>query len=138
MAARDIGRTGMCVVHHDRPAVTRCATCHRPICEACVVSTADGKFCSRECAARAADFRASKGKFAPRSGFSVASILKLVVGIVILIAALAAINRWVYRLPVAGGVLDRVPIIGQSGPSATQLKRSADDVLNESGRRLPK
>ena len=48
-------------------------------------------------------------------------LVKKIVWLVILIAALALVNRAVYRIPVIGGLLDKVPIIGKEGKTAEEM-----------------
>ena len=40
----------VCLNHPDTPAVTRCATCGKPICERCIVSRNGSNYCSETCA----------------------------------------------------------------------------------------
>jgi len=112
MAVTGLGRKETCIVHHNRPAVARCGRCHKPVCSECVVSTADGKFCSRECAAKAADFRAAKGKFG-KPKRKLAGLIKKVVILIIVVFVLGAVNTHVYRIPVIGGLLDKLPFVGK-------------------------
>ena len=112
MAVSGLGRTETCITHHDRSAAARCGRCHKPICEECVISTSDGKFCTRVCAEKAADFRAASGKMKQKKNV-LGGLVKKIVWLVILIAALALVNRAVYRIPVIGGLLDKVPVIGK-------------------------
>ena len=114
MAVTGLGRKETCIVHHNRPAVARCGRCHKPVCSECVVSTADGKFCSRECAAKAADFRAAKGKFG-KPKRKLAGLIKKVVILLIIIVALGIVNRF-RPLPVIGKFLDKLPVIGRNEP----------------------
>lgn len=90
MAAK---RAEMCTNHPDRAAATRCAGCHKPVCEECVVSTTDGKFCSQQCAERTADFR--KHNVGKKSGKSVMSLVKLILGVAI-VAVVAYIGYRVF------------------------------------------
>lgn len=39
----------VCLRHQDRPAVSRCKLCLKPVCEECKMETTDGVFCSEEC-----------------------------------------------------------------------------------------
>jgi len=39
----------VCLNHPDTPAVARCATCAKPICEQCAIREDDQVFCSAEC-----------------------------------------------------------------------------------------
>ncbi len=43
----------VCLNHPDTPAVTRCATCGKPICRSCIVSQNGSNYCSQLCAANA-------------------------------------------------------------------------------------
>lgn len=120
MAVTGLGRTETCIVHHDRPAAARCGRCHKPICEECVISTADGKFCSRECAAKTADFRkANAGR--KRGPGIVSKFVRLVVWIVIIVVALGAINKFIFnnRMKVLGPYLNKIPMLGPEQGSET-------------------
>ena len=121
MAVRGLGRDETCIVHHDRPAAARCARCHKPICSECIVSTSDGKFCSRECAGKAADFRAAKKSMGAAGGRKIAKLIKLVIWIVVIVAALGAANKLIFkhRMPVVGPLLNRLPVLG-GRPDASQ------------------
>ena len=93
MAAK---RAEMCTNHPDRAAVTRCAGCHKPVCEECVVSTTDGKFCSQQCAQRTADFR--KHNVGKKAGKSVMSLVKLAVAaVIILVVVIVAYKVFVKK-----------------------------------------
>jgi len=41
--------SSVCLRHQDRPAVSRCKLCLKPVCEECTMETADGIFCGEEC-----------------------------------------------------------------------------------------
>ncbi len=43
----------VCLNHPDTPAVTRCATCSKPICKRCIVSRNGVNYCSKACAENA-------------------------------------------------------------------------------------
>ena len=43
----------VCLNHPDTPAVTRCATCGKPICAECIVTRNGSHYCSTACAASA-------------------------------------------------------------------------------------
>ena len=45
----------VCLNHPDTPAVTRCATCGKPICERCIVPRNGSNYCSETCADNAAN-----------------------------------------------------------------------------------
>ena len=45
----------VCLNHPNSPAVTRCATCGKPICSQCIVSKNGSDYCSQKCADNAAD-----------------------------------------------------------------------------------
>ena len=115
MAVTRRGRDGKCIRHSDRPAVARCSACHRPVCIMCVVSTADGKFCSRQCAARTADFRKeaktskNRGMLIMQSSSRLIGALrgpaKMAAGLILLIALLCVVNRYFCKVPVIGDYL---------------------------------
>ena len=113
MAVKGKGRSETCLFHPDRPAVTRCRACHKPICDECVVSTADGKFCSRECAAKTSDFRKSYKPVKSGPG-PIARLVKAVVWVVIILVVLGAANKMVFKndMPVIGGYLNKLPFLG--------------------------
>ncbi len=46
-----------CLTHKDRPAVTMCHQCHRPVCKACLFVTPQGNFCSSPCSVLAREFK---------------------------------------------------------------------------------
>ena len=96
MALKGLGREETCVVHHDRPAVARCAHCHKPVCSECVVSTKDGKFCSHECARKMADFRANLRKV-KKGGGLVGKLVKLVIIVVVILIAIYAANKLLFK-----------------------------------------
>lgn len=43
-------KDSVCLRHTDRPAVTRCETCFRPLCEECRIPRDNVDFCSEQCA----------------------------------------------------------------------------------------
>jgi hypothetical protein len=114
MAVKGLGRTETCIEHPDRPAAARCAACHRPVCSSCVVTTADGKFCSHTCADKTSDYRKRAKKIKAPGGGGIAKLVRLVVWIVVIIVILGVVNRFAMkgRMPVVGSFLNRLPVIG--------------------------
>jgi len=53
------GRQETCLKHPDRKAISRCATCHAPVCKECAVKRGKSIFCSESCAESAASFKES-------------------------------------------------------------------------------
>lgn len=49
----------VCINHPDRAGTSRCVTCHKPICNACVVKVSGTVFCSQVCADNAARYNAN-------------------------------------------------------------------------------
>ncbi|GMV79460.1 MAG: hypothetical protein AMXMBFR7_06440 [Planctomycetota bacterium] len=41
--------SSVCINHTSRPATARCITCHKPVCEDCVVRHEGSTFCSGAC-----------------------------------------------------------------------------------------
>lgn len=113
------GRSGTetCLNHPDTPAVARCRACHKPVCSACVISTADGKFCSRECAAKTAAFRKSSGKVKIGSTTGMKA-LKVVILVVLIIIALGLVNKYVVGIPGIGSILEKIPFMERGGQPA--------------------
>ena len=58
--ARDI-----CINHPSSAAVTRCFSCHKPLCERCVIHEGTGNFCSQHCATNYAKFASLHGPQGP-------------------------------------------------------------------------
>ena len=120
MAVQGMGRTETCMVHHDRTAVARCAQCHKPACQECVVSTAEGKFCSRDCAAKYESYQKRNRQF-KKPARGAAQLVKAVVWLVIIVAGLGAANKYAFqnKMPMIGELLNKLPFFG------TEVKRPA-------------
>jgi len=76
----------ICVNHTSRTATTRCSSCHKPICDDCVIKANGSVFCSQKCvegAARFANFNAHGGP-----GFFT-KLKNTIVGLVGLVVVLA-------------------------------------------------
>jgi len=113
MAIVERGQEKTCINHPDRSAVARCITCHKPLCQECTISTSAGKFCSRTCADKAADFKAGyKGPIKVKAPL-IHRLLKTVFVVVVIIVALGIVNRFKH-IPVIGKFLDDLPVIGKS------------------------
>jgi hypothetical protein len=108
MAVTSRGREETCVTHPDRPASSRCAACHKPVCSQCEVSTAEGKFCSHQCADRTADFRTRCRKEQPR-GAGIGGVVRLVIWLIAIGVALCVVNRYLYKVPAIGDHLWNPP-----------------------------
>jgi hypothetical protein len=63
----------ICVHHPDRPAASRCITCHKPVCGECVVVSPDGRFCSQKCRE---NYAAYKSRLAAQPGPSLWGAVK--------------------------------------------------------------
>ena len=113
MAVKGLNRTETCIVHHDQPAAARCGRCHKPICAECIVSTADGKFCSEECGAKVADYRKNEKKVPAASGMR--DVLRLGFWLIILILFLGVVNKFMMNgdMPYAGKFLNMIPFLGK-------------------------
>lgn len=111
MAVTGVNRNAQCIVHHDRPATARCATCHKPICAECTVSTEEGKFCSHECATRAADFR-KRFKTVKQGGGAIAKLFRAIFWVAVIIIILGIVNKYVKPIPVLKPYLDKLPVLG--------------------------
>jgi hypothetical protein len=76
----------LCINHTSSAAVTRCFSCHKPLCERCVIKEGNGNFCSQHCAVNYAKFAHLSGPSGP--GFF-GKLKNLIVTIIFL--ALAAV-----------------------------------------------
>ena len=121
--ANATGRTVPCSTHPDRPAVIRCGQCRKPICTQCVVSTIQGKFCSRDCSDKAASGRAaaaaqSASAATPAENMTrrvtntfetvkrwVFTAVKFTIWTIVIIVGLWAVNRFFFKIPVIGDVI---------------------------------
>ena len=111
MAVTGVNRNAQCIMHHDRPASARCVTCHKPLCSECVVSAADGKFCSHECAQKAEDFR-KRFSAVKQGGGAFAKLVRAVVWVIVIIILLGIVNKYVEPIPVLKPYLDKLPVLG--------------------------
>lgn len=121
--ANATGRTVPCSTHPERPAVIRCGQCRKPICAQCVVSTIQGKFCSRECSDKSASSRAAAAAQAesaatPAENMTrrvantfetvkrwVFTAVKFTIWTIVIIVGLWAVNRFFFKIPVIGDVI---------------------------------
>lgn len=55
----------VCVNHPNREAASRCSSCHKPICDSCIVKSDGSDFCSNACQQNAARFNKN---FKPDTG----------------------------------------------------------------------
>ena len=90
----------VCLNHVDRQAVSRCATCFRPLCEGCVIDHADGHFCSQLCMDNYAesDERMQKFEASARRDRRRKRIRRLV-ALIIVAAVVAAVYSWTSSHP---------------------------------------
>ena len=78
----------VCINHPDRAGTARCSTCHKPICNSCVVEIDGAIYCSKNCADNAARFRAN---FRPETGPGFFGRLKNLIISIVGMAVVAAI-----------------------------------------------
>ena len=93
-----------CLNHVDVPAAGNCVQCHRPMCEACIVSYGAKPFCSAECIDK---YQLFKSRYKPekeKGGSLVATLVKLAVVVAVVLGALLA-GRW-YGIEWCGKALD--------------------------------
>lgn len=120
MAVQGLNRTETCIVHHDRPAAARCGACHKPVCSSCVVSTADGKFCSHECAQKTEDYR-KRAKGFKKGGTPIRDLARAIFWIALFIVFLGVVNKFMLKndMPVVGKYLNKLPVLGSSAGANT-------------------
>lgn len=76
-----------CVVCNDRKATLRCISCHKPICDDCAFKNTNGAFCSRDCSADYESFKKTKTPEKGKGGVLTGVLRKLVVLLILLVAA---------------------------------------------------
>lgn len=86
----------VCLNHPDTPAVIRCATCGKPICEQCIVERNFSKYCSEKCAENAANSAGRVNDVLENRKKVDARLRRRAVVILILLAAVAAAGYWFY------------------------------------------
>lgn len=84
-----------CLNHPDTPAVARCATCGKHICQKCVVSRNGANYCSEQCAAAAAQSR-GRVDSAVNAERNIAARSRIRTIIILIILAAAAAGGWYY------------------------------------------
>ena len=82
----------VCLNHTDRPAVSRCLSCRKPVCEECIVESNGEKFCSVICREGHERTNANMDAYREKSGGGF-------FGKIIKLAILAAIIyfAWMYK-----------------------------------------
>ena len=93
-----------CLNHQGRPAVVHCHRCHKPLCEECVLATAEGEFCGETCRSQYVTFHA-KGPIEPRGPGWIHKLLRFAVLVAALFGILYVLARW-GELKWARGVLE--------------------------------
>ena len=103
-----------CLNHPDRTAVARCVTCHKPLCQECTISTTEGKFCSRACASRAADFRANYMGPIQAKGGLVQRVVKPVIILVVVVVVALIVWKNRHRIPGLNKLFKRAASVTRS------------------------
>ena len=105
------GTQSGCINHPAVEAVARCKQCGRPVCNACVVSGPNGRFCSESCQSKFMAFseRAQQLEGRSRSSFS-ARLRKVIASVVLLAAILAVVGvmATLFPVPVLSDLVFRV------------------------------
>jgi len=85
--------SSVCVNHPNRSATARCICCLKPVCQECLVSVSGSKYCSQDCAEKAAKFdarfRPEEPGFFERLKGMVANLL-LFAGMLVAVVAVCA------------------------------------------------
>ena len=86
----------VCLNHPDTPAVTRCATCGKPVCGKCVVSRNGADYCSESCAANAqsAEGRVSSVMASKKKSEAGKRIRTIIILIILIVAAAAGYSYY--------------------------------------------
>ena len=80
--------SSICVNHTSRAATQRCVSCHKPICDECIVESSGNVYCSQVCADNAARYNA---RFKPDAGPGIFGKLKNLILSLVGLAAIAAV-----------------------------------------------
>ena len=90
----------ICVNHTSRSATARCSSCHKPICNDCILKDRSEVYCSERCAENAARFQSRN---TPDSGPGIVIKLKTfiisLIKLVIVIVLIAAMLAYVLKIP---------------------------------------
>jgi len=82
----------VCVNHTSRPATTRCSSCHKPICNSCVVEDGGKVFCSQMCIENtirfSQNFRPDRG---PGFFGSIKNLIVSLIGLAFVLAVIVVI-----------------------------------------------
>ena len=89
----------VCVNHTDRQATSRCSSCHKPICNDCIIKDSGSVFCSEKCVEGAARFNKN---FKPDTGPGFFGQIKNwivgLVGLAFVLAIGAGICAYVFKI----------------------------------------
>ena len=132
----------VCLNHPNTPAVTRCATCGKPICSQCIVSKNGSNYCSQTCAANAADSAGRvNGALESEKRIAARRRIRNLIILVILIAAAAAgyyfyqqnkddVNQFVKQTEktVSKGASDAKKSIQKGIPTDSAYKRNRESL----------
>lgn len=133
----------VCLNHPDTPAVARCATCSKPICERCIVSRNGSTYCSEACAENAAETigqinRTLEERRRTGSRTRWRAIIWLVIIIVVVAAAVwyyrenkSDVDRMVRKTGarIEQNVQDTKATIQQEIPSSSRYKREREALV---------
>lgn len=91
---KGISAMSVCLNHPDTPAVTRCVTCGKPLCENCIVA---GKYCSDSCRNAGISGAQRAGEVVKERRKTNAKGASRAVAITLIIALIAACAYWYYQ-----------------------------------------
>ena len=87
----------VCLNHPETPAVIRCATCGKPICEKCIVNMNGSAYCSTQCAVNAANSSGRVNEVLESKKRADSKSKGKFIVVLIILAALAAGGYWYYQ-----------------------------------------
>lgn len=99
-----------CINHPLVKAIARCKKCMKPICRDCQLTTDLGIFCSDVCYQQMKTFIARQGAYdkKPRWHWAAAKWLRRLIGLVILLAIIAAVAYFVFGITSIQDGIDRI------------------------------
>ena len=87
----------VCINHPDSSADSRCTSCFKPICNACIITVQDEDFCSKTCTNNHFQNEAHLENLKKRQGKRGGSLIKIIIYLIILIALCVGIYFFILK-----------------------------------------
>lgn len=133
----------VCLNHPDTPAVTRCASCSKPICKQCIVSRNGSNYCSETCAKNAAETVGQVNRTLEERRRTGAKTRLRAIILLVIIIIIAAAASWYYNqnksdvdrlmretgAQIEKNVQETKATIQQGVPTSSQYKRDREAMV---------